>query len=79
MSIFANRFPNIFAAMVYNEEVAKMTRQHHNSNVLCLGVKQFPGAKLLRFIDIWLNTSFMALRHKKRLEKIEELKSYNDY
>ena len=71
MSMAANRISGIRAALVYSEITAKMTRQHHDSNVLCLGRKQFHKAELIRFIDIWLHTSFDGGRHQRRIDKFQ--------
>ncbi|MCX6743236.1 MAG: ribose 5-phosphate isomerase B [Candidatus Parcubacteria bacterium] len=73
MSIMANRFPGIRAVVAYNEEVAKLSREHNDSNVLCLGAKQFNSVQLLHLVDKWLTTEFSRNeRHVRRLQKIEE-------
>jgi len=73
MCILANKYPHIYAALVYNQKTAKMTRQHHDSNVLCLGAGMFSAKRLLKFIDIWLTTEFsQGKRHIRRLKKIEK-------
>lgn len=73
MSIVANRFSGIRAALVYNENVAAVTRKHHDSNVLCLGGQEFKDEELLKFVDIWLRTEFEGGRHKRRISKINKL------
>lgn len=73
MCITANRFPGIRAGMVYSERTAEQTRKHHDSNILCLGAREFPAGELLKFADIWLNTDFEAGRHARRIGKIEDL------
>ena len=50
MSILANKLPKVYAALVYSEETAKMTRQHHDSNVLCLGAQQFSADELMTMV-----------------------------
>jgi len=73
MSILANKNPGVRAAVVYNENSARDTREHHDSNVLCLGGQEFPPERLLSFIDIWMKTPFAAGRHERRMEKIMQL------
>lgn len=73
MSILANKNPGVRAAVVYNENSARDTREHHDSNVLCLGGQEFPPERLLGFIDIWLKTAFAGGRHERRMDKIMQL------
>jgi len=73
MSMLANKIHGVRAALVYNEHSARDTRQHHDSNVLCLGGQEFPPEQLLRFSQIWLTTDFAAGRHERRINKVEAL------
>ncbi len=73
MSMLANRIPGVRAALVYSERSAAMTRNHHDSNVLCLGAGEFPGADLLKWVRIWLDQPFQGNRHARRIAKIEAL------
>ncbi|MCX7001263.1 MAG: ribose 5-phosphate isomerase B [Candidatus Sumerlaeota bacterium] len=73
MCMVANRFPGIRAALVYNEKTAATTRRHHDSNVLCLGAREFSENDLLKFTDIWLATAFDGGRHLRRINKIAAL------
>ncbi|MFA5878844.1 MAG: ribose 5-phosphate isomerase B [Candidatus Margulisiibacteriota bacterium] len=71
MSIAANRFDGIRAALVYDDFTAKMAKAHNNANVLVLGgrITEFDVAKEL--INIWLTTEFEGGRHIPRLDKID--------
>jgi len=71
MSISANRFKGIRAALVWNEEVAKLSRQHNNSNVLVLPARFMSKEEALKIILSWLQTEFEGGRHEKRILKIE--------
>lgn len=73
MSMTANRIPGVRAALVYNARGAAMTRQHHDSNALCLGAGEFPTEELLGFVRIWLDTAFEGGRHARRVGKFEAL------
>jgi ribose 5-phosphate isomerase B len=70
MCMVANRVPGIIGALVYSVETAETTRKHHNSNVLCLGAKEFPEDDLVKMVDIWLETDFDGGRHERRMEKV---------
>lgn len=72
MSICANRFKGIRAACVSDTYSAKMSRLHNNSNVLCLGSRVLGAGLACDILDIWLNASFEANRHQKRLDMIDE-------
>ena len=73
MSMAANKFHGIRAAMVWNPEVAKMSRQHNDANVLCLSSDFTDEKKTLEIVETWLNTEFEGGRHKNRVDKLKEL------
>jgi len=70
MCMVANRVPGVIGALVYSVETAETTRKHHDSNVLCLGAKEFPEAELVKMVDIWLETDFDGGRHERRMKKV---------
>jgi ribose 5-phosphate isomerase B len=70
MSIIANKFPRVRAALVQDLESARSSREHNDANILVLG-----GAKLERrlarqIVETWLETPFAGGRHQRRLDKI---------
>ena len=71
MSISANRFKGIRAALVTNVEIAKLSKQHNNSNVLVLGSRFLTKTEAINITKAWFETEFEAGRHLKRIEKIE--------
>lgn len=73
MSISANRFKGIRAALVWNEEIAKLSRQHNNSNVLVLPARFMTKEEALKIVLSWIQTEFEGGRHEKRVLKIETL------
>ena len=75
MSMLANKFDGIAAALVYSNITAQMTREHHDSNVLCLGAQHFTKEELLSFVKIWLNTEFSGGRHLRRIGKVHDIKN----
>ena len=71
MSMTANRIAGIRAAVVTSEEVAKLTRQHNNANVLCLGACDVTPEKARVIVERFLHTEFEGGRHERRVKKIE--------
>jgi ribose 5-phosphate isomerase B len=74
MSIVANRYHGIRAALCLNEYMAKMSRMHNNSNVLVLGARVIGTGLALDIVDVWIKTGFEGGRHQKRLDLIEKIK-----
>ena len=75
MSIAANKVPGIRAAVVSDCFSAKLTRQHNDANILCLGGRVV-GAGLARLIvDSYLDADFEGGRHKERIDKITALEN----
>lgn len=71
----ANKYPKVRAALVYNAEVATMTKLHNNANIICLPGKELEEKKdeLKAIIEAWIDTEFEGGRHNRRIEKIESL------
>ncbi len=73
MSIVANKFPHIRAALCHDVFTAKMSRLHNDANVLVLGGRTLTKEAALSMVDTWLTTDFEGGRHQKRLDKISAL------
>ena len=69
MSMVANRYPGVRAAVVWNLETAKLSRQHNNANVLCLGARLLKHSEVPLLVKAWLTTEFSEGRHAKRLDQ----------
>lgn len=70
-NITANKVKGARAALVYDPEIAKVTREHNDSNVLVLGPRFTKEPVLFEIIDNWLNTEFSNdPRHLRRIEKL---------
>ncbi|MGA1861375.1 ribose 5-phosphate isomerase B [Deferribacter thermophilus] len=73
ISISANRFPGIRAALCWDSYTAKMSRLHNNSNLLALGGRII-GVELAKdIVETWLTTDFEGGRHERRINKLDEL------
>lgn len=71
ISICANKTKGIRAALCSDTFSARMSREHNDSNVLCLGQRVIGEGLALDIVDIWLKSSFEGGRHKIRVDKIE--------
>ena len=78
MSIVANRYLDIRAAVVSNPDQASLTRSHNNANVLCLGAHQMELSKAQEIVSSFINTEFDGgERHVRRISKIQVADSCN--
>lgn len=72
MSIAANRHRRIRAANCFDEYTVKMSREHNDANILCLGARVLEAEEALRLVSVWLETEFTGGRHQKRIAKFSE-------
>lgn len=73
MSIIANRFPGIRAALCHEPFSAQMARRHNNANVLVLGGRLIGDGMAVEIVRVFLTTEFEAGRHERRILLINEL------
>jgi ribose 5-phosphate isomerase B len=73
MSIVANKFPGVRAALVTDEYMARMAREHNNANILVLGGRVVDAMSACRIVAVWLDAAFEGGRHQRRLDKITQL------
>ena len=73
MSIAANKFPTVRAAVVWNEFTSRMAKLHNNANVICLGARVLQADEAVGLVGVWLDTEFEGKRHQTRLSKISAL------
>ena len=72
MSIAANKFQGIRAALVMNEEMTQFSRRHNDANVLCIGSRYTSPELLNSILDVFFGTEFEGGRNERRLSKIVE-------
>jgi ribose 5-phosphate isomerase B len=77
MSIAANKFPGVRAALAHDLFTAQMAREHNNANILVLGGRVIEPELACRIVDIWLHSKFEGGRHQNRLNKIIQLQQHN--
>lgn len=73
MSIAANRYPLVRAALVRDIEDAVLSRQHNNANILVLGAHRTDVLLAIELLKVFLTTPFMEGRHSVRVAKLSEL------
>jgi len=73
MSIVANRFPGVRAALCLDEETARLSRMHNDANILVLAGRKTDPETAKKIVRTWLSTPFEGGRHQGRLDKIREI------
>ncbi len=74
MSIIANRYKKVRAALCYDKDMAIMSRKHNNSNILVLAACKFEESDYVyELISLWLTTEFEGGRHQIRIKKLDLL------
>jgi ribose 5-phosphate isomerase B len=71
ISIAANRYKGVRAALIYDKKVAALAREHNNANVAVFGARIQNEQDVLEYLDIFLNTKFSnEERHLRRIEQL---------
>jgi ribose 5-phosphate isomerase B len=70
MSIVANRYPKVRAALCHDHFTARMSREHNDANVLVMGERVIGKGVALEIVKTWLETEFAGGRHQLRINKI---------
>ena len=69
----ANKVKGVRCALCWNEETARLSRQHNDSNVLSIGERMIPIELALQIVRIWLETPFEGGRHQARVEQLNAM------
>ena len=77
MCIVANKFSGVRAACVWDDNSAKLSREHNNCNVLCLGARTMSNDKASMLVEIWIHNSFGNGRHQVRLNDLKKIEEKN--
>ena len=75
MAITANKVRGVRAAVAWNEEIARLARQHNNANVLSIGARVTPEADIPKIVKAWFATDFEGGRHEGRVKKISDVEN----
>ena len=78
MSMSANKVKGVRAALVENPTAARLSREHNDANVLCLGARFLAEEYAAEIVECWLQTLFSDdLRHRGRIAKIHKIEKSN--
>ena len=73
MSIVANKFPGVRAALVLDVDTARSSREHNDANILVMSGAKTQASLAQRIVETWLTTPFAAGRHQRRVDKIAQV------
>ena len=73
MAIAANKVPGVRAAVAWNEDIARLAREHNNANVLSLAARFTSVEEMGKILRAWFGAHFDGGRHERRVEKISEI------
>ena len=71
VSMTANKYNGVRAAICWEEEIASLARQHNNANILSLPARFISDEKSKKITEVFLNTEFEGGRHERRVNKID--------
>ena len=72
VSMVANKYKSVRAAICWNKELASLSRQHNNANALCLPARFLTSKEAIEIVDVFLTTEFEGGRHERRVNKINK-------
>jgi len=72
-AMVANRIAGIRCALCWDVKSAELSRQHNDANMLSIGERMMSLASAIEIVDLWLKTGFDGGRHKRRIDKIENV------
>ena len=70
-AMVANKIKGIRCGLCWNEESARLTKEHNNANMIALGGRMVSGEEGMKIVDVWLKAEYQGGRHQKRIDKIE--------
>ncbi len=77
MAMVANKFKGIRSAPCFQEEAAKYSRMHNDTNVLALGADYISTSEAVQIVRTWIATEFEGGRHQERLNQVAEIENEN--
>lgn len=73
VAMVANKYRDVRAAVCWNDEITKLSRQHNNANVIALPARFLSLDESVKFVRTFFNTGFEGGRHERRVMKISEV------
>ncbi len=77
MSIVANKFPGVRAALANDLYSARCSREHNDANILVIGGRMIGREVAREIVKVWLSTPFAGGRHQQRIDKIKALEKHH--
>lgn len=68
----ANKIRGIRCALGWNEQSARLGREHNDANMIAIGARMVSEEEAIRIVDAWLDAEFQGGRHIRRIEKLEQ-------
>ena len=78
-AIVANKVRGIRCAVCWNEESAKLAKEHNNANVISMGARMISEELAKLICNAWLSAEFQGGRHQARIDKISRMESFNSH
>ena len=72
-AMVANKVKRIRCGLCWNEESARLTKEHNNANMIALGERMLSEEEAVRIVDAWLNAEFQGGRHARRVQQIADI------
>ena len=73
ISIAANKVKGVRCGLCTSVEMATLTKQHNNANVLALGGRTTESGLAMQIVDAWLDTEFEGGRHQRRVDMLDQM------
>lgn len=70
VAMTANKYQSIRASICWTKEITELTRQHNNSNIMCIPARYTAIQQAIAMVDTFLETEFEGGRHQNRVDKI---------
>jgi ribose 5-phosphate isomerase B len=70
-AIAANKIRGVRCAVCWNEQSARLAKEHNNANMIAIGARMVTDDEAIGILDTWLNAVFQSGRHQRRIEKLE--------
>ena len=74
-AMVANKVRGIRCGLCWNEDSARLTKEHNNANMISIGARMVSEKDAINIIDTWMNAEYEGGRHQRRIEKIENTKN----
>ena len=71
-AIAANRFRGVRCAVVWNDQTARLAKEHGDCNMIAIGQRLMSKEEAVSIVDTWLDAKFKGGRHQRRIDKIDE-------